>query len=72
VPQVSARFEADVSMMLDCLPASGRQVLPGLVSRVLVAHATDQGADLFATIDTEVSSRSQLLASASGEAGGGA
>jgi len=49
VSQVSVRFEADVSKMLDCLPVSDRDALSRLVSRLLVAHATNQGVDLFAT-----------------------
>jgi len=49
VCEVSARFEADVSGLLDCLPPSDRHTLSGLISRVLVAHAADRGIDLFAT-----------------------
>lgn len=60
VSQVSTGFEEDVSMMLDCLPASRRDALSALVSQVLVAHATAQGIDLFATVDTEIPSRNQL------------
>lgn len=51
VSHVSTGFEVDVATMLDCLPASDRDTLSGLVSRVLVAHATGHGVDLFATID---------------------
>jgi MarR family transcriptional regulator, lower aerobic nicotinate degradation pathway regulator len=47
VSDVSARFEADVWMLLDSLPASDRDALSGLVSRVLVAHAAGRGIDLF-------------------------
>jgi hypothetical protein len=50
---VSVGFEADVATLLDRLSRSDRAALPGLVSRLLVAHAADQGVDLFATIDTE-------------------
>ncbi len=57
VSRVSTRFEADVSMMLVCLPASDRHALSELVGRVLVAHATDRGVDLFATVDPESPSR---------------
>lgn len=46
---VSARFAADVSTLLDGWPGSDREVLSGLVSRVLVDHARAHGIDLFAT-----------------------
>jgi MarR family transcriptional regulator, lower aerobic nicotinate degradation pathway regulator len=59
VSQVSACFEADVSKVLERLPASDRDALSRLVSRALVAYASNQGVDLFATIDSEQSSRSQ-------------
>jgi DNA-binding MarR family transcriptional regulator len=52
VSEVSARFEADVSTMLQCLPVPDRDAMSGLVSRLLVAHATKQGVDLFDTIGT--------------------
>lgn len=55
VSQVSTRFEADVSMMLRGLPPSGRTALTALVSQVLVAYASNQGVDLFATIKEKVS-----------------
>ena len=47
--QVAARFEADVSRLLDGLPGPDREALSELVSRVLVAHAAGHGVDLFAT-----------------------
>jgi MarR family transcriptional regulator, lower aerobic nicotinate degradation pathway regulator len=53
VAQLSASFEADVSTLLDRLPRSDRDALTRLVSRLLVAHATHHGVDLFATIDTQ-------------------
>jgi DNA-binding MarR family transcriptional regulator len=56
--EVAARFEADVSMMLNFLRPSDRAALSRVVSRVLVAHATDQGIDLFATVDVDVPPRS--------------
>jgi DNA-binding MarR family transcriptional regulator len=56
--EVAARFEADVSMMLNSLRPSDRAALSRVVSRVLVAHATDQGIDLFATVDVDVPPRS--------------
>jgi DNA-binding MarR family transcriptional regulator len=48
--EVATRFEADVWMVLDCLRPSDRAALSRVVSRVLVAHATDHGIDLFATV----------------------
>ena len=51
--RVSARFDADVGSIVDALPASDREVLTGLVSRILVAHAESQGVDLFATTGPE-------------------
>ena len=37
--------------MLDRLPPRDRDALSGLVSRVLVAHAAEQGIDLFPAAD---------------------
>jgi hypothetical protein len=48
VSEVAAGFEADVAAILATLPASDRKALRALVSRVLVAHATAHGVDLFA------------------------
>jgi MarR family transcriptional regulator, lower aerobic nicotinate degradation pathway regulator len=45
----AARFTADISLLLERLPSSGRDTLSRLISRLLVAHATDEGIDLFAT-----------------------
>jgi DNA-binding MarR family transcriptional regulator len=53
VAGAAARFEADVSTMLERLPSRERATLSRLVSRLLVAHAADQDIDLFATIDPE-------------------
>jgi MarR family transcriptional regulator, lower aerobic nicotinate degradation pathway regulator len=53
VSHASARFEADVSTMLNRLPLRERATLSRLVSRLLVAHAAGQGIDLFATVDAE-------------------
>ena len=50
--RVADRFEADVSVMLCPLASPDRDTLSGLISRVLVAHAVDQGIDLFATTGT--------------------
>jgi DNA-binding MarR family transcriptional regulator len=48
VAEVAAGFETDVAAIVATLPASDRRVLSGLVSRVLVAHASAYGVDLFA------------------------
>lgn len=47
VSQAAARFEADVSSLLVRLPPRERETLARIVSRLLVAHAADQGIDLF-------------------------
>ena len=49
----AARFGADISLLLQHLPPSDRDTLSRLISRLLVAHATDQGIDLLATIKTD-------------------
>jgi MarR family transcriptional regulator, lower aerobic nicotinate degradation pathway regulator len=46
----TARFESDISLLMRHLPPADRQALSGLVSRLLTAHAADQGIDLFATL----------------------
>jgi hypothetical protein len=38
--------------MLEVLPAADRDAISGLVSRLLVAYATERGVDLFDTIGT--------------------
>jgi MarR family transcriptional regulator, lower aerobic nicotinate degradation pathway regulator len=48
VCQAAARFEADVSSLLSRLPPPERDTLSSIISRLLVAHAADQGIDLFA------------------------
>jgi MarR family transcriptional regulator, lower aerobic nicotinate degradation pathway regulator len=48
----AARFDADISLLLEHLPPADRDALSRLISRLLVAHATDQGIDLFATTKT--------------------
>jgi MarR family transcriptional regulator, lower aerobic nicotinate degradation pathway regulator len=53
VSQAAARFEADVTAMLGRLPSRDRDALSRLVSRLLVAHAAEQGIDLFATAAAE-------------------
>lgn len=53
VSQVSIRFEAEISTMLDRLPPRDRHALTRIVSRLLVAHAADHGVDLFADIETQ-------------------
>ena len=49
VSQAAARFETDVTALLSRLPPRDRETLSRLVSRLLTAHAADQGIDLFAT-----------------------
>jgi MarR family transcriptional regulator, lower aerobic nicotinate degradation pathway regulator len=53
VSTVSRQFEHELSLTLDCLRPSERETLSRIVSRLLVARASDQGVDLFATIDTK-------------------
>ena len=48
VADVAARFERDVAAIVATLSTADRKALGGLVSRVLVAHATTRGVDLFA------------------------
>ena len=50
----AARFEADMSLLLERLEPADRDALSGLISRLLVADAADHGIDLFATIDTGI------------------
>ena len=47
VSEAAGRFEADVLMMLERLPAKDRATLSRLVSQLLAAHAAEQGIDLF-------------------------
>jgi DNA-binding MarR family transcriptional regulator len=54
IAQAAARFGADLTAMLDLLAPSERNALSGTVSRLLVAHATRHGVDLFAGLDTQV------------------
>jgi MarR family transcriptional regulator, lower aerobic nicotinate degradation pathway regulator len=49
----TARFDADISLLLERLPRSDRAALSRLISRLLVTHAAAEGLDLFATIKTE-------------------
>ena len=49
VAAVAAIFESDIATIVATLPAADRKALSALVSRVLVAHATARGVDLFAT-----------------------
>jgi len=53
VSQAAAHFEADVSALLSHLPPRERETLSRIVSRLLVAHAADQGMDLFPTATTD-------------------
>jgi len=48
----AARFDADISRLLQRLPPADRDALSRLISRLLVAHATDEGIDLFAPLKT--------------------
>src|SRR5215813_7847306 len=47
VSQAAARFEADVSALLSHLPPRERETLSKIISRLVVAHAADQGINLF-------------------------
>ncbi len=49
VETVATSFEADVEAILATLPATERKTLIGLASRIVVAHASTRGVDLFAT-----------------------
>lgn len=51
VSHVAARFEAEVSRLLDVLPAAERATLSGLISQVLVTQATSRGIELFPDTD---------------------
>jgi MarR family transcriptional regulator, lower aerobic nicotinate degradation pathway regulator len=53
VSRAAVGFEADVSAMLGLLAPRDREALSRLISRLLVAHAADQGIDLFATAGAE-------------------
>ena len=55
VSQAAAAFEADVSALLSRLTPRERETLSRIVSRLLVAHASDRGIDLFATAAAESS-----------------
>jgi DNA-binding MarR family transcriptional regulator len=47
--EVATQFGADVAAMLEPLTTSERAALTGLLSRVLVDHASNRGIDLLAT-----------------------
>ena len=51
--KAAAAFDADVSALLSRLPPRERETLSRIVSRLLVAHASDRGIDLFATATAE-------------------
>jgi MarR family transcriptional regulator, lower aerobic nicotinate degradation pathway regulator len=57
VSHVAAEFEADVSAILSTLRAQERETLAKFVSRVLVANASSQGIDLFATNASDQTAR---------------
>ena len=61
--EISTRFEADISSMLDFLAPLERAALTRLVSRVVAANATDKGVHLFATIILAALPGSSLTAS---------
>ena len=46
--EVSAHFAADTRALLKSIEASDRASLTAIISQVLVAHANEQGIDLFA------------------------
>lgn len=46
---VAAQFEADVTALVELLPAGDRAALSSLVSRLLVTHAAAHGVDLLDT-----------------------
>jgi len=56
VSRVASDFEADVSALLERLPRPDRNALSELVSDLLVAHAAEEGIDLFATVDRHAGS----------------
>jgi MarR family transcriptional regulator, lower aerobic nicotinate degradation pathway regulator len=45
----AARFEEDISLLLQHLPPSDRDALSRLISRLLVAYSADHDIDLFPT-----------------------
>src|SRR5215469_16474685 len=53
ISEAASQFGADVLALLGPLSPSDRGALSRLVSRMLVAHAADQGIDLFAGVDIE-------------------
>jgi DNA-binding MarR family transcriptional regulator len=59
----SASFGTDLTAMLDLLPPSDRDVLSAVVSRLLVAHATRRGVDLFAGLHAEAPPAAQQTTS---------
>jgi MarR family transcriptional regulator, lower aerobic nicotinate degradation pathway regulator len=54
VSRVATGFGSDVSAMLDLVSPADRDMLSGIVSRLLIAYAAGQGVDLFETLPTEV------------------
>jgi DNA-binding MarR family transcriptional regulator len=53
VSEASSQFGADVGALLNRLSPSDRTALSALVSQLLVAHAADQGIDLFPSVDID-------------------
>ena len=54
VSRAAASFGADLTAMLDLLAPADRDVLSGIVSRLLIAYAASHGVDLFAGLNTQV------------------
>jgi MarR family transcriptional regulator, lower aerobic nicotinate degradation pathway regulator len=50
VSEVGARFEADVSALLDLVPQREAAALSRVISRLLVVHASERGVDLWAGV----------------------
>jgi DNA-binding MarR family transcriptional regulator len=53
VAEASSVFGADVGELLNRLSPSDRRALSRLISRLLVAHATDRRIDLFPHVDSD-------------------
>jgi MarR family transcriptional regulator, lower aerobic nicotinate degradation pathway regulator len=53
VAEAASQFEADVLALLNRLSPSDRGALSGLVSRLLVAYATDHGIDPFPSVGSD-------------------
>ena len=67
ISEAASRFQGDVDALLGCLPRSDRRALAELISRLLVAHASDQGIDLFPGAPSQTLGQRQRGASAGGD-----